>query len=156
MPTLKRKEPPPLEQAQPNVVAPPKEIPGQALTEDRMVRINPEVDARLTAFMAANSKTSDHYTKLVKENPAHAVRTIMLPKMFRYEAEQRASARMAPQAREWFDQQGPEVRQRIMDRLDRVSPYYRETTSVRIIAQEKARMDFKPKEAVGQGMSVGG
>ena len=155
MPTLKRKEPPLLEQQQ-NVVAPPKEIPGQVLSEDRMVRINPEVDARLTAFMAGNSKATEYYTKLVRENPTHAVRTIMLPKMFRYEAEQRMAARMAPQAAEWFQQQGPEVRQRIMDRLERVSPFYRETASVRIISQEKAKMDFKPKEAIGQGMSIGG
>jgi hypothetical protein len=134
----------------------PKEAPAQTLTEDRLVRINPEVDARLSAFMANNSRATEYFTKLVRENPTHAVRTIMLPKMFRYEAEQRMSARMAPQAREWFEQQGPEVRQRIMDRLDKVAPFYRETASVRIIAQEKARMDFKPKEAVGQGMSVAG
>ena len=154
MPTLKRKEPPPLEQQTAQTAS--KGTPVQALNEDRLVRINPEVDARLTAFMANNSRATEYFTKLVKENPSHAVRTIMLPKMFRYEAEQRIAARMAPQAREWFEQQGPEVRQRIMDRLEKVSPFYRETASVRIIAQEKARMDFKPKEAVGQGMSVGG
>ena len=88
MPTLKRKEPPPLQEQQPNLT-PPKDIPGQALSEDRIVRINPEVDARLTAFMKGNSKATEYYTKLVKENPTHAVRTIMLPKMFRFEAEQR-------------------------------------------------------------------
>jgi hypothetical protein len=154
MPTLKRKEPPPLQEQQPSV-APPRDIPGQALNEDRIVRINPEVDARLTAFMQGNSKATEYYTKLVKENPSHAVRTIMLPKMFRFEAEQRMSARMAPQAREWFEQQGPEVRQKIMDRIQRVSPYYRETASVRIVAEEKAKLEFKPKEAVGQGVSIG-
>jgi hypothetical protein len=154
MPTLKRKEPPPLHEQQPNL-APPKDIPGQAPSDDRMVRINPEVDTRLTAFMAGNSKATEYYTKLVKENPTHAVRTIMLPKMFRYEAEQRMATRMAPQAREWFEQQGPEVRQRIVDRLEKVNPFYRETASVRIIAQEKARLDFKPKEAIGQGASIG-
>ncbi len=154
MPTLKRKEPPPLQEQQPNL-APPKDIPGQALSEDRIVRINPEVDARLTAFMEGNSRATEYYTKLVKENPTHAVRTIMLPKMFRFEAEQRMAARMAPQAREWFEQQGPEVRQRIMDRIQRVAPYYRETASVRIVAEEKAKLEFKPKEAIGQGVSIG-
>ena len=154
MPTLKRKEPPPLEQM--SAQASPKEAPGQTLTEDRLVRINPEVDARLTAFMAGNSRATEYYTKLVQENPTHAVRTIMLPKMFRYEAEQRMAARMAPQAREWFEQQSPDVRQRVMDRLEKVSPFYRETASVRIISQEKARMDFKPKEAIGHGISIGG
>ncbi len=49
----------------------------------------------------------------------------------------------------------PEVRQRIVDRLQRVSPYYREVASVRIVAEEKAKLDFRPKEAPSQGMSIG-
>lgn len=154
-PILKRKEPPPFSE-QKTVAAPPRDIPGESvLNHERMIRIKPEVDNRLTAFMAGNPDAVAYYTKLVQENPTHAVRTIMLPKMFRFEAEQRMRAPMAPAAREWFDQQNPDVQQRIVDRIAKVQPYYRETATVRIIAEEKAKLDFKPAETARPRLSLG-
>ena len=58
----------------------------------------------------------------------------------------------APQAKEWLDQQSPEVKQRVAERLDKISPFYREKAAVRVISQEKAKLDFTPR--VGQSMAA--
>jgi hypothetical protein len=128
--------------------------PAQIMAEERMLRINPEVNNRLDGFIQANSKMNDYYTSLVKEHPERAVRSFMLGKMFRHEAELRQTARQAPQAKEWLDQQEPSLKQRIMDRLEKINPFYREKALVREIAREKTKIDFTPKPSLGQGMSV--
>jgi hypothetical protein len=137
---LKTKNPPPI----------PEQSP--ALSEERILRINPEIDRRLDGFMQANTKLTDYYTNLVKQNPDRAIRAFMLTKMFRHEAELRVVSRQAPQAKEWLDQQSPEVKQRVAERLDKISPFYREKAAVRVISQEKAKLDFTPR--VGQSMAA--
>src|ERR1700744_3922116 len=122
---LKTKNPPPL----------PEQSP--ALSEERVLRVNPEIDRRLDGFMQANSKLTDYYTTLVKEHPDRAVRAFMLTKMFRPEAELRVIARQAPQAKEWLEQQSPEVKQRVAERLEKINPFYPEKAAVRVISQEK-------------------
>ena len=139
---LKTKNPPPIPDQKPSI------------SEERMLRVNPEVDRRLDGFMQANSKLTDYYTQLVKEHPERAVRAFMLNKMFKHEAELRVVSRQAPQAKEWLDQQEPSLKQRVMERLEKINPFYREKAFVRVIAQEKTRLDFTQKPAVGQGMSV--
>jgi hypothetical protein len=124
------------------------------LTEERVLRINPEVNARLDGFIQANPKMADYYTSLVKEHPERAVRSFMLGKMFKHEAEMRQTARQAPQAKEWLEQQEPTLKQRIMDRLEKINPFYREKALVREITREKSKIDFTQKPSLGQGMSV--
>ena len=137
---LKTKNPPPI----------PEQSP--ALSEERILRINPEIDRRLDGFMQANTKLTDYYTNLVKQNPDRAIRAFMLTKMFRHEAELRVVSRQAPQAKEWLEQQSPEVKQRVAERLDKIGPFYREKAAVRVISQEKAKLDFTPR--VGQSMAA--
>src|ERR1700761_1510770 len=129
--------------------------PAQVMTEERMLRINPEVNNRLDGFIQANPKMNDYYTSLVKENPERAIRSFMLGKMFKHEAEQRQAARQAPQAKEWLDKQSPEVQQRVAERLEKITPFHREKAEGRIIAQEKTKLDFTPRQAFGQGLAVG-
>ena len=124
------------------------------MTEERILRINPEVNNRLDGFIQANPKMSDYYTALVKEHPERAVRSFMLGKMFKHEAEMRQMARQAPAAKEWLDQQEPSLKQRIMDRLEKINPFYREKALVREITREKTKIDFTQKPSLGQGMSV--
>jgi hypothetical protein len=140
---LKPKNPPPLDQTSANNIS-----------EERFLRINPEVNNRLDGFIQANPKMNDYYTALVKDHPERATRAFMLTKMFRHEAEMRQTARQAPQAKEWLDQQEPSLKQRIMERLEKINPFYREKALVREIAREKTRIDFSQKPSLGQGMSV--
>ena len=62
--------------------------------------------------------------------------------MFKHEAQLRVTERQAPQAKEWLDQQEPGIKQRIMDRLQKINPFYREKALVREITREKTRIDF--------------
>jgi len=140
---LKPKNPPPLDQTPPNHI-----------TEERFLRVNPEVNARLDGFIQANPRMHDYYSSLVKEHPERATRAFMLNKMFRHEAEMRQTARQAPQAKEWLEQQEPSLKQRIMERLEKINPFYREKALVREIAREKTKIDFTQKPSLGQGMSV--
>ena len=137
---LKTKNPPPL----------PEHSPSQS--EERVLRVNPEIDRRLDGFLQANSKLTEYYTTLVKEHPDRAVRAFMLTKMFRHEAELRVIARQAPQAKEWLEQQSPEVKQRVAERLEKINPFYREKAAVRVISQEKAKLDFTPR--AGQSIAA--
>jgi hypothetical protein len=130
----------------------PQENQPQLMSEERMLRINPEVNNRLEGFIQANPKMNDYYTALVKDHPERAVRSFMLGKMFKHEAELRQTARQAPQAKEWLEQQEPSLKQRIMDRLEKINPFYREKALVREIAREKTRIEFTQKPS--QGMSV--
>jgi hypothetical protein len=122
--------------------------------EEVIRHVRPEVDARLTTFIQANTRTTEFYDYMVKRHPDRAVRALMLDKMFKHEAEMRQTARQAPQAKEWLDQQEPGLKQRIMDRLDKINPFYREKALVREIAREKTKIDFTQKPSLGQGMSV--
>jgi hypothetical protein len=142
----KTSNPPPLKQTAPQ--------PAASLSEERILRVNPEIDRRLDGFMQANTKLTDYYTNLVKEHPERAVRAFMLTKMFKHEAELRVVTRQAPQAKEWLDQQSPDVKQRVAERLEKVSPFYREKAAVRVISQEKAKLDFTPRPSVGQGIAA--
>ncbi len=125
-----------------------------ALNEERMFRVNPEVDRRLDVFMQANDKMTEAYSKLVKESPDRAIRVLMLGKMFKHEAQLRVTERQAPQAKEWLDQQEPTIKQKIMDKLQKINPFYREKVLVQEIAREKTRIDFTPRPSTGQGMSL--
>jgi len=124
------------------------------VSEERILRINPEVNNRLDGFIQANPKMHEYYSGLVKQHPERATRAFMLTKMFRHEAEMRQTARQAPQAKEWLDQQEPSLKQRIMERLEKINPFYREKALVREIAREKTKIEFSPKQSLGQGMSV--
>ena len=142
---LKPKNPPPLNETAPA---------SPSLTEDRILRINPEVNRRLDGFIAGNPKMNDYYSTLVKENPERAIRSFMLNKMFKHEADMRQTARQAPQAKEWLDAQEPSMKQRIMDRLEKINPFYREKALVREITREKTRVDFTPRPSLGHGVSA--
>ena len=140
---LKPKNPPPLDQT-----------PANNVSEERFLRINPEVNNRLDGFIQANPKMHEYYSGLVKQHPERATRAFMLTKMFRHEADMRQTARQAPQAKEWLDQQEPSLKQRVMERLEKINPFYREKALVREIAREKTKIDFTQKPSLGQGMSV--
>jgi hypothetical protein len=142
---LKPKNPPPLNE---------NPQPAQGISEERFLRVNPEVNNRLDGFMQANPRMTDYYSSLVKEHPDRAVRSFMLNKMFKHEAEMRQTARQAPQAKEWLDQQEPSLKQRIMERLEKINPFYREKALVREIAREKTKIDFTQRPSLGQGISA--
>ncbi len=119
-----------------------------------MLRVNPEVDRRLDGFMQANTKLTDYYTNSGQRNiPNAPIRAFMLDQDVQARGRiARQTARQAPQAKEWLDQQAPERETaRSCERLEKINPFYREKALVRVIAHEKARLDFTPKPSSAKG-----
>lgn len=116
---------------------------GQApvLSEERQQRINPEVDARLTQFMEANSKNTEYYRNLVKENPERAVRSLMLNRMFKHEDRMRLVEKQMPLVKEWVEQT-PGMMERIMQRIQKVNPFYKERAFVSEAMRQQSRHYF--------------
>lgn len=119
----------------------PKQAP--ALSEERQLRINPEVDARLTAFMEANSKQTEYYRQLVQQQPDRAVRSLMLNRMFKHEDQMRLVERQMPMVKQWVEQT-PGMLESISARIAKINPFYREKAFVREAMRQKARIDFTP------------
>lgn len=121
------------------------------LSEERKLRVNPDLDARLTRFMAANEQTTEYYTQLVRDNPERAVRSLMLNKMFKHEDQMRLVEKQLPQAKVWVEQT-PGMLDKIMERIKDVNPFYKEKAFVNEAMRAKSRMDFTPR--VGAGVSI--
>ncbi len=123
----------------------PPEGEVQTEAEGRAPRINEEVDKKLTVFMEQNSKATEYYRKLVKEDPERALRTIMLAKLNKYEDQMRLIEKQMPQVRQWVDQT-PGMREKIEARIKDVNPIYREIAFVNEAMKAKARIDFSPSQ----------
>lgn len=140
---LRGKTPPPLEGGQET---------NPSIPEDRILRVNPELDARLSTFMTANAKVTDYYTQLVREHPERAVRAIMLGKMFKHEDETRLAQKRMPQVKEWVAKY-PGLEERIEERIKGINPIYRDKAYVAEAMKMKSRMDFAPQRQ-SMGVSV--
>jgi hypothetical protein len=100
-------------------------------------RINEDVEKRLNPYIAANPEAEERYTKLVKENPERAVRTLLYKDMLSHESEMRMVNKQLPAAKEWYDKQKPEVKAEINLRLNNVHPYYRDQEFVQAVVRER-------------------
>ena len=117
--------------------------------------INPEINVRLDKFMAENPQITEHYTKLVKESPDRAIRSMALSSMFRREALERQVQRQMPQVREWVKEQ-PGLEQQIEAKIRTTNPLMRMAVFIKEAVKAKANIDFAPRTApsIGKGMSV--
>jgi hypothetical protein len=118
---------------------PPTETPGAKPETNgaRPRRSNEEVERRLNPYIDANKETFARYTKLVKEDPDHAVRTLMLKDMQVHEGEMRFVAKQMPAAKEWYDKQTLEVKKAIDKRIAEVHPYNRDQAFVQAVVRER-------------------
>lgn len=125
--------------------------PGQG--QGNQPRINPELDARLTVYMASNQRTTDYYATLVKENPERAVRSLMLPKMLKHEDQMRLVEKQMPAVEEWVKQQ-PGMMEKIKERIKNVTPINQAKAFVGEAMKLKSRIDFTPRVGVGASVST--
>jgi hypothetical protein len=132
-------------------VTPPGLPPIRGLTKEGFV-FNDQIDARLTKFMTDNPEITEHYTKLVKENPDRAIRSFMLRTMFKHEAIAERNALQAPQVKEWANQ-NPEVAQKVASQIKTMNPIMRAAAFIRGIGRAKANMEFAPP-AAKTGVSI--
>jgi len=120
-------------------------------------RSNPEVQKRLDAYKAANENDVGYYTRVVKEAPERARDMLLYKDMQRHEGEMRLIEKQLPQAREFYNAQNPEVKERIDAQLQNVQPYYKDKAFVGEVLREMNRKNRQiltsPK--AGMAMSTG-
>ena len=103
----------------------------------RPPRVNEDVEKRLNPYIAANKGAEVRYTKLVKEDPERAVRTLMLKDMQSHEGGMRLVEKQLPAAKEWYDKQKPEVKKQIDKRIAEVDPYLKDKAFVQAVVRER-------------------
>jgi hypothetical protein len=77
-------------------------------------RLNPTVEARLAQYMSDHSQETEHYRRMVKEHPEHAVKTIMCRKMIQHEEIRELATRLQPVVRQWVSET-PGLHQRLVE-----------------------------------------
>ncbi len=100
------------------------------------------VEARLNPYIEAHSKDLEYYKRLIAENPERAARTLMLKDLEMHEEVMKRINRQLPKAKEFYDQQTPEVRKRIDDAVARVNPYHHDQAFVGEVLSEYNRQNF--------------
>jgi hypothetical protein len=120
-------------------------------------RTNPEVERRLNAYKEANPNDVAYFRRVVREAPDRAADMLLLKDMQRHESEMRLVEKQIPQAKAFYEAQSEDVRARIDNRLEEVSPYYRDKALVSEVLREMNRQNRQvltsPRPAVG--VSVG-
>ncbi len=94
-------------------------------------RVNPEIDAKLDAFIQKEKPLHAHYQKIVAENPERAVRMLMLNKMTQAEYRQRQQQTTFDRLKQWVAAR-PEVAEKINQQIAKLPEDKREGAFVNI------------------------
>lgn len=105
-------------------------------------RTTERVEARLNPYIEAHPRDHEYYKRLITENPERAARTLMLKDLEMHEEVMKRINRQLPKAKEFYDQQTPEVRKRIDDAIAKVNPYHHDQAFVGEVLSEYNRQNF--------------
>jgi hypothetical protein len=106
-------------------------------------RTNPAINARLDDYITRSPADFDRYTTLVKEDPAYAVRSLMLKDMMKFEDEMRLVTTQLPQAKKFLESLSKEEQAKIQAKVDSVDPMFRDHRLVKEIRAHMGRESFK-------------
>jgi hypothetical protein len=119
-------------------------------------RVNAAIDARLDKFMADNPEMTEHFTKLVKEYPERAIRSLALRSMFKQEDMARQIERQMPQVKQWVAEH-PGLEQQIESKIRTTNPISRMAAFITEAIRAKGRIEFSPRPSteprIGTGVS---
>jgi hypothetical protein len=101
-------------------------------------RTNPAIDARLNEYIEHSQADFARYTTLVKEDPVHAVRTLMLKDMNKFEDEMRLVTKQLPEAKKFLEGLSKTEQAAIQAKVATVDPMFRDH---RLVKEVRARMD---------------
>lgn len=122
-------------------------------------RDNPEVKKKIEEYKKQNPDDVVYYTRMVRENPERAIETLIYRDVQRHENDMRLINKQLPQAKAFYDAQGPEGKARIDRDLEGVSPYYKDRAFVQAALREKdrlARREFaNPAQATAPARTAG-
>lgn len=109
--------------------------------ESAATRINPEIDAKLTKYIADNPKLYDYYNEMSKEQ---LIRKLMLGKMQRNEYTQQRDQEII----QWVNE-NPEIKAKVEERVRNVPAENRERAFVRVAKDEAARQSMRQSPGLG-------
>lgn len=104
-------------------------------------RTNPEIEKKIDIHIAANPSDFEFYSRLVKESPDRAVRTLIRKDQQKYEQDMKLVMKQLPGAREFYEKQSPEIRQRIDRNMTGVNPYFHDKAFVGEVLREMDRQN---------------
>lgn len=104
------------------------------------LRRNPEIDAKLDAFITENPKLLEYYQQFSKEE---LIRKAMLGKMQRNEATERRSSTI----RQWVDE-NPDIKTKIEERIRNVPDEHRERAFINAAKAEAANQTVQASRGV--------
>ena len=113
------------------------------------VRTNPEVDAKVTKFIADNPKLYDYYNEMTKEQ---LIRKLMLGKLQRNEYTQQRDQEIV----QWVNE-NPDIKAKVEERIKNVPEENRQRAFVRVAKDEATRQTMRQGQAQpppSQGISV--
>ncbi len=115
----------------------------QASPEDSgpRFRTNPEIEQKIDAHIAANKSDFEHYRRLVTENPDRAIRTLILKDVTKHESDMKLVLKQMTGAKQFYDAQSPDVKERIDRNLSGVNPYYHDKAFVGEVLREMDRQN---------------
>lgn len=120
---------PPAEKSAPDSTT---EQPGQSR------RTDVDINTRLDDYIAKSPADFERYTNLVKDDPAYAVRSLMLKDMTRFEDRAGLVAKLVPEAKKFLESLPPEEQEKIQAKVDSVDPMFRDS---RLVREVNAYMD---------------
>lgn len=119
---------------------PLKQQVAEKKAQESALRRNPEIDAKLNAFIQENPKLLEYYQQFSKEE---LIRKAMLAKMQRNEVTERRSASI----KEWVEAH-PEVKTKIEERLRNVPDEHRERAFIAAAKSEAANQTLQASKGV--------
>ncbi len=119
---------------------PLKQQVAEKKAQESTLRRNPEIDAKLDAFIQANPKLHEYYQGFSKEE---LIRKAMLAKMQKNEVTERRSASI----KEWVEA-NPEVKTKIEERLRNVPEEHRERAFISAAKSEAANQTLQTSRGI--------
>jgi hypothetical protein len=104
-------------------------------------RSNPEIEKKIDAHIAANPSDFEHYRRLVTESPDRAIRTLIHKDLQKHESDMKLVMKQMTGAKQFYEAQPTEVRERIDRNLEGVNPYYHDKAFVGEVLREMDRQN---------------
>lgn len=117
-------------------------------------RLHPVVEAHLARYMSEHSHETEHYRRMVKENPEHAVKTIMCRKMVQHDELRDLTNRLAPLVKQWVAKT-PGLHEKIMEKIKYVQPINAGLAYIDEALAVKQPTNFSPsRDSVRKGIPI--
>jgi hemerythrin-like domain-containing protein len=117
--------------------------------------LHPVVEAKLARYMSDHPQETEHYRRMVRAYPDHAVKTIMCRKMIQHDEIRDLATRFQPLVKAWISET-PGLHDRIIEKIQNVKPLYSNLAYVEeSLSMKASRVSSPPGARIAAGVSIG-